>query len=1546
MEAQRILSDKFCAFCGVSLLVFAVSFPCVTRDEKSLKFQAQQLVHAPIAQIKREAEADPKWLQSQFDAIKFAEYEPSLKSGVWHFANRANNLRSYISSEAWAIEPRVVEKDSAKWSWNFKLQSVSGQQIKKKGTLSESSKKVEIRRSSNISEWYLNSPQGIEQGFTILRRPEPAPKVIEIKALVETDLKVSAHSEKRITFSDGKLDLLNFGAPSAQDKNGQALGCKLALTDKGMGSFELALLVDTSGATFPVYVDPLASAPGVTIEADQDNAELGFQVASAGDTNADGFSDILIGVPGYDNGFAGEGRALLYLGSSSGLHTTPDWFDDGGQTGAALGAAVSTAGDLNADGYSDFAVSAPGLDTSLIDAGEVQIFFGGPNPPPAVVLDGDQAGARFGASISTAGDINADGFSDLLIGAPFHTNTLSQEGRAFLYYGSAEGISALPAWSFDGGQLNAYLGSALSFAGDLNGDGFSDLVLGAYGSGSSGEALVFMGSASGLASAPNWRKAGAQSGAAFGKAVSAAGDVNGDGYADLIISAPEFNNSFNAAGRVELYLGSASGLSDTPAWTAEGDRELAHFGSALCFAGDVNGDGYADIAVGADHYSNGNLEEGAVFLFVGSQNGLENAPSWSFESDQAGAHLGAALATAGDINGDGFSDLLVGAPNFSNGNADEGRAYIFYGSAAAPALAPLWHTESGQAGAALGTSLASAGDVNGDGFSDVIVGAPNYDNGLHGQGRVYIYFGSANGLSNNPDWVVDGDQEDCSFGFSVAGAGDVNGDGFSDVIIGARFYDNGEINEGRAYLYLGSASGPSTTAAWSGEPNQEYSFFGYSVAGAGDVNGDGYSDVIVGAYRYDITHLDEGAAFVYYGSASGLSATPNWVVGSGQDLADFGISVASAGDVNGDGYSDVIVGARFYDLNKSNEGAAFVYLGSANGLSTTPAWINAANQVAAGYGGSVSSAGDVNGDGYSDVIVGSRFYDNGEVNEGRAFVYLGSATGLSHSAAWVSEGNQAYADYGFSVASAGDVNGDGFSDVLVGADSFDGSFTDEGKAYLYLGSSSGLASTPAWSQTGGQATAAFGSAVASAGDINGDGFSDLLVAAPNFQGSQSAEGRASLYLGNGTGGVSIKPKQSDFALNLMQPLGVTRQDSFTLQLHARSAMGRTRARLVWENKRLGLRLNGSANQLGTAWSDIGLNGADLDQAIAGLSHKTNYHWHARIQYLPLMNYSPWFSVGNNGVNESDLRVILPPTPTPTFTPNLTATDIPTPDATATASAELTATAEATLTPPIDATATAIAELTATAEATLTPPIDATATAIAELTASAAPTDSPTPDATSTAIANLTASAAPTATASAQLTATAAATMTIAAEATQTAAARTPTATPTITPSLTPSASPTATARATRTPTATATPTCPRLPRGKPQRRVEEGATKFKANYDLYWTKILSCGAIQSSQDYSSQVTAAYLEPIQFLEDNFSPVDPRCKLRRCDKVDSKSIKTKLKRYFVKLQKLVKRSQKLAAKQCQAKPKFKSAQKDLNKIIKSIDRLPKKRYRCRD
>jgi len=484
---------------------------------------------------------------------------------------------------------------------------------------------------------------------------------------------------------------------------------------------------------------------------------------------------------------------------------------------------------------------------------------------------------------------------------------------------------------------------------------------------------------------------------------------------------------------------------------------LANWGSQGAGPGQL--EGAADLAI--------REEDGQTVLYVLDATNCrvqEFTPSGSFLDafgvcTEPRGEYGYSVASAGDVNGDGYDDVIVGAPLFDAGQPDEGRAFVYLGTPEGPGRAAAWIGEGNQLGAQFGSSVASAGDINGDGYDDVIVGAPFFDGGQTDEGRVFVYLGSSSGLSAGATWTAEADQASASFGTSVGSAGDVNGDGYDDILVGAPAYDSGQTDEGTAFLWLGDSTslGPSGTPLnvdWAAESDQNGAAIGVSIASAGDVNGDGYDDVIIGARLYDDGQVDEGKAFAYLGSSSGLSTTASWTAQADQASALFGWAVASAGDVNGDGYDDVIVGAYAYSNPEAGEGRVYVFMGSAAGLPVIPSWSAESNQVNAYFGGSVASAGDVNGDGYDDVIVGAWLYDNPEVDEGRSFVYVGSAQGLGGSPAWTAESQQAGARFGWSAASAGDLNGDGYRDVVVGAGWYDAAETDDGQAFFWLGESS------------------------------------------------------------------------------------------------------------------------------------------------------------------------------------------------------------------------------------------------------------------------------------------------------------------------------------------------------------------------------------------------------------------------------------------------------------------------------------------------------------
>jgi hypothetical protein len=376
------------------------------------------------------------------------------------------------------------------------------------------------------------------------------------------------------------------------------------------------------------------------------------------------------------------------------------------------------------------------------------------------------------------------------------------------------------------------------------------------------------------------------------------------------------------------------------------------------------------------------------------------------------------------------------------------------------------------------------------------------------------------GISGEPPWSPVDPRE--IYGSGAALLGDVNKDGFPDMALSAR----GTNLE--AHLFLGGRNGfppvPHAIASMPLPPAPGLSQQTHSLIGAGDVNGDGVPDLLIGTPTYLNDQTTNGAAYLFSGAQLGAGGTLDasnaiWSVKGGFPNAQFGYSVA-AGDINHDGLSDLVVSAPFYQNSivfNRPVGRVFVYLGSPGGPGTIASQVVIPPTVTGSqhwFGFSVASAGDLNRDGYTDVIIGAPRYTQPEVNEGAYFIYYGSPTGLVLNASVVSEGNVANAQFGYAVAGAGDLDGDGYDDVLVSAPFYgSGEFTiQEGYVAAIRGSIEGIAGS-LWGKLGGFAGAHFGSDLSGIGDINGDGLADVAIGAPDETHPDGLRGRVSFFLG-------------------------------------------------------------------------------------------------------------------------------------------------------------------------------------------------------------------------------------------------------------------------------------------------------------------------------------------------------------------------------------------------------------------------------------------------
>lgn len=448
-----------------------------------------------------------------------------------------------------------------------------------------------------------------------------------------------------------------------------------------------------------------------------------------------------------------------------------------------------------------------------------------------------------------------------------------------------------------------------------------------------------------------------------------------------------------------------------------------------------------------------------------------------------------------------------------------------------PPFTPDFAVAGSQAGSNFGFAAAPAGDVNADGYDDLIVGAP-FERPESQQ--VYIYAGSAAGLNATAFFTASSSQDRDFLGYSVDGGGDVNGDGVDDFIVGAHGSDiaTDTTDAGIVYIYHGAAGvQPSLALTITGESADDQ--FGWSAALAGDVNGDGYADLIAGAWKYD---NDRGRVYLFHGSPAGIQATPALTLTGEQPLDGFGYSVDGAGDVNGDGFDDVVIGAWQNDDGGSQAGKLYVYYGSAAGVSPL-APFTAMGAAESELGAAVAGAGDVNGDGYADILAGAYRDDANGINAGAVRLYLGSPTGPALPAIAVARGEAAGDELGFAVNAAGDINGDGFDDLLAGAYLNGESASMAGKAYAYGGCVDGILPGAVFSATGEAGADRFGRAVAGIGDVNGDGVDDIAVGA--YGGKSIIEGNSvptgKVFVYHGVKGGGCRP-QITLSVSLAAPV--------------------------------------------------------------------------------------------------------------------------------------------------------------------------------------------------------------------------------------------------------------------------------------------------------------------------------------------------------------------------------------------------------------------------
>jgi hypothetical protein len=915
----------------------------------------------------------------------------------------------------------------------------------------------------------------------------------------------------------------------------------------------------------------------------------GRTVENAGDVDGDGLDDIIVGSIGDSTNGTAAGAAYIILRSSLGKSTTidlslADYKLLGEAAGDRAGISVASAGDVDRDGLGDIIVGAYGDDTGGSGAGAAYIILGSSLGSTSTIdlsladykLVGEAKYDSAGFKLAGAGDVDGDGYDDVLVGAHGEDSAGSTAGAVYLIFGASLGTTSTidlstADYKFTGEAKTDYLGYEAVSAGDVDGDGYNDIVLGApyedTGGSSAGAVYIVLGkelvgafpAASPFPmSSADYKLIGEDANDKSGLSAVVAGDLDGDGYDDILVGADGDDDGGSGAGAVYVILGSSLGK------TASIDLSLADYkligenasdaaGYRVAAAGDVDGDNLNDILLSAPGSDTGGTNSGTAYILLASS--LSTSPTidlgaadYKLVAENAGDAVGWGLATAGDLDCDGRDEVLIGAWQNDDGGSQAGKVYLWSSTGqlsknltSSVDACLSWGSKINaedsdyiiigeNEGDAWSTSysVSSAGDMDGDGRDDLLIGAGSEDTAAAGAGAAYIILASSLGNSKvidlaDADYKLLGYDWSDSTGEAVAGVGDLDGDGLDDIIIGAPH----AISNYRGYTYilLGSSLGTKQTLDLYTDcdyylyGDTSYDDSGASVSAAGDVNGDGTDDFLVAAMGHDDGGSMASATYLFFGSNLSSVATSYGAIALvndydykfiGEDANDYsGSSVASAGDVDGDGDSDIIIGAIYEDAGGSASGSAYIFLAASLGT-TADIDLSAADYKLVGeypgdYAGtSVASAGDVDGDGLDDVLVGSKNNDDNGSTSGKAYLILGASLATSSGTVDLS-----LADYSFvgesqgdnagqSVSTAGDVDSDGFSDILIGAPSHDGGGKNAGSAYLFLSASLGSTTTLNLSEAdykfiGTSANDRLGEEVALAGDVNGDGVGDILV---------------------------------------------------------------------------------------------------------------------------------------------------------------------------------------------------------------------------------------------------------------------------------------------------------------------------------------------------------------------------------------------------------------------------------------------------------------------
>jgi FG-GAP repeat len=734
-----------------------------------------------------------------------------------------------------------------------------------------------------------------------------------------------------------------------------------------------------------------------------------------------------------------------------------------------LGTQIAVVGDVDSDGVADWLVWDPRARMEYVTLiGEIRLVSGATGTTIRS-HSGTVPGTQSEHVLAAAGDLDSDGIPDYAIGTP----DVPLGGRIEVRSGATGAI----LWAMTGSVYTPIspfpipapdrLGASICAPGDITGDGVPDLAIGAPGassaSGTDHGLVVVRSGATGLVSS----LPGTPS-LALGMGLCGPGDLDGNGIADLIVGLG------GQWGGVRAYAGGTAAT----LWTVPGATGLP-IGKVLAAASDVNGDGVKDVVVGAPNALVPGLGSSAGKALVLS--GVTGAQPFSMSGTSIGELLGKSVAGAGDLNGDGLGDVLVGSPTSLMTNSGPGKVQVAYG----PAGTVVQPFITGSTPAAfLGTGLAGGVFVNADGIPDVLVGVPD----AFGPGRVLALDG---GTMATIYEVVGVPAPFSHYRFtSAADAGDQDGDGIADLALGQA--------NGKVAIISGATAQPIRFLV--GPPPFIYPQV-LEVACVGFVDGDALQDLVVATVIQ--VPPSTVATTVRMDAISGATGMVlHSTVWTGCEPR---IRLLAPADFNGDGVRDVVVGLPSACTLGMVPGSVEIRSGATGGL------IQQTTGLAAdGLAGSIDAVGDVDGDSVVDLVVGAPAANTGTVVAAGAVRILSGATLFTLFSVW---GTTASQGLGASVAGIGDVDGDGIPDFAA-ADTQAGP-TSSVPVRMF----SGAGGAPLGTLSAGPSVPGFGYRVRGAGDVNGDGVPDVAVGAPTAPGSNPAiPSTGEAYVFSGTGG--------------------------------------------------------------------------------------------------------------------------------------------------------------------------------------------------------------------------------------------------------------------------------------------------------------------------------------------------------------------------------------------------------------------------------------------